>query len=215
MQQDLWKTRLKRVAWLRATVRQTRAQQQSVYNRLAALRTALWLVLSRNRNVRVGAGARLIGRPLFRGKGIVELGDRVTLSSSWKDYHLALNRPVKLDALLESSRIIIGDETILHGTSIFAVGRVEIGKRCMLAGNIIVLDCNYHPLTPELRHCALSLESEPVVLEDNVWVGINSILLPGASVGKNSVIGAGSVVTRPVPPDCVAAGNPARVIKEL
>ena len=54
-----------------------------------------------------------------------------------------------------------------------------------------------------------------VIIEDNVWIGGNAVILPGVRIGANSVIGAGSVVTRDIPADCVAAGNPCRVIREI
>jgi len=57
--------------------------------------------------------------------------------------------------------------------------------------------------------------ARPVRIEDNVWIGGGAILLPGVTVGRNSVVGAGSVVTRSIPADCVAVGNPCRVIKHL
>jgi acetyltransferase-like isoleucine patch superfamily enzyme len=58
-------------------------------------------------------------------------------------------------------------------------------------------------------------ESEPVVIEDNVWIGSKTIILPGVRIGNHAVIGAGSIVTKDIPPRCVAAGNPARVIRYL
>jgi len=212
---ELWKTYRPDTRWLRQAARWVRGRKEAIGERVEAVRTALWLYAFRRHLKEVGEGVRLIGRPLLRGRGRISLGDGVILSSGWEEYHLALHRPVKLDALLESSEIVVGAGSILHGTHIFAVGQVRIGRRCMLAGNTVMMDCNYHPLEPELRHVALSFDYEPVVLGDNVWIGLNTILLPGASVGENSVIGAGSVVTRPIPPDCVAAGNQARVIRRL
>ena len=58
-------------------------------------------------------------------------------------------------------------------------------------------------------------KSAPIVIEDDVWVGAHSIILKGVTIGARSIIGAGSVVTKNIPPDCVAAGNPCRVIKSL
>ena len=55
----------------------------------------------------------------------------------------------------------------------------------------------------------------PIKIEDNVWIGGGAIILPGVTIGRNSVIGAGSVVTRSIPADCVAVGNPCRVIKQI
>jgi galactoside O-acetyltransferase len=57
--------------------------------------------------------------------------------------------------------------------------------------------------------------SDPVVIEDNVWIGSKVVILPGVRIGSRAVIGAGSVVTKDIPPRCVAAGNPARVLRHL
>ena len=57
--------------------------------------------------------------------------------------------------------------------------------------------------------------AHPIKIEDGVWIGGGAILLPGVTIGRNSIIGAGSVVTRSIPPDCIAVGNPCRVIRKL
>ena len=71
-----------------------------------------------------------------------------------------------------------------------------------------------HPREPELRRSGLECGS-PIEIEENVWIGGGAILCPGVTVGKDSIVGAGSVVTREVPAGVVAAGNPCRVIREL
>jgi acetyltransferase-like isoleucine patch superfamily enzyme len=65
-----------------------------------------------------------------------------------------------------------------------------------------------------VRHMDLP-KSEPVIIEDHVWIGSKAIILPGVRIGSRSTIGAGSIVTRNIPPRCVAAGNPARVLRHL
>jgi maltose O-acetyltransferase len=65
-----------------------------------------------------------------------------------------------------------------------------------------------------IRHWELP-KSEPVIIEDHVWIGSKTVILPGVRIGSHAVIGAGSIVTKDVPPRCVAAGNPARVLRHL
>lgn len=91
-----------------------------------------------------------------------------------------------------------------------AVG-IEIGNSCMLAESVLITDSDWH----DHYHRIYPGKVAPVVLEDNVWVGDRVTICKGVRVGKNSIIGAASVVTRDVPANCIAAGNPARVISEL
>ena len=77
----------------------------------------------------------------------------------------------------------------------------------------ILIDSAFHQLDPDRRNEAP--EPAPVILEDNVWLAARVIVLPGVRIGKNSVVGAGSVVTRDIPPDVLAAGIPAKVIRPL
>jgi acetyltransferase-like isoleucine patch superfamily enzyme len=92
-------------------------------------------------------------------------------------------------------------------------GRLEIGNHVLFGPAVQVYTVN-HPLQPGPRSEDLELTA-PVRIEDNVWIGGSSVVVPGVTIGKNSVIGAGSVVTRDVPPNVVAVGNPCRVLKPL
>lgn len=71
-----------------------------------------------------------------------------------------------------------------------------------------------HPLDPERRK-ALEETARPIHIADNVWIGSGAIVLPGISIGENTVVGAGAVVTKDLPPNVVAVGNPARIIRHL
>lgn len=71
-----------------------------------------------------------------------------------------------------------------------------------------------HPTDPEIRIKELEFGS-PIIIEDNVWIGANAVILPGITVGKNSIVGAGAVVTKDVPENTIVAGNPAKVIREI
>lgn len=92
-------------------------------------------------------------------------------------------------------------------------GPITIGNDVMLAPNVVITTTG-HPIKPDLRrvHAQYSL---PVVIEDDVWVGAGAIILPGVTIGKNSVIGAGSVVTKDIPANSVALGTPCAVVREI
>ena len=108
----------------------------------------------------------------------------------------------------------IGEATLVNfGCSLVATELVRIGADCHIGPYTMMLDNDFHRVEPERR-----LErppSKPIIVEDNVWIGARSILMPGVTVGRDSCIGAGSVVTASVQPRTLAAGVPARPIREL
>lgn len=108
-------------------------------------------------------------------------------------------------ALLQiGDRSTIGDRTEIHVRK-----HVSIGQDVKISWDCVILDRNYHGIfgDPEIVR--------PVIIKDNVWIGCRSIILPGVTIHQNSIVGAGSVVTKDVPPNCIVAGNPARLIKSL
>lgn len=112
------------------------------------------------------------------------------------------------------SRIALGDHVYANtGLTVIDDTFVTIGSHVML-GPRVTISAASHPVDPELRRQAYQYDL-PVVLEENVWVGAGVTILPGVTIGKNSVIGAGSVVDRDIPPDVVAAGVPCRVLREI
>ena len=90
---------------------------------------------------------------------------------------------------------------------------IYVGDSCMFAPNVIIATAG-HPINPELRR-KVAQYNLPVHIGNNVWVGAGAIIMPGVTIGDNSVIGAGSVVTRDIPANVVAVGNPCRVMREI
>lgn len=108
--------------------------------------------------------------------------------------------------------ITIGDYCVISpGTRIRSAVGIEIGQDCMLAEGAFITDADWH----DLYHRIYPGKRERVKIGNNVWIGDNVTVCKGVTIGDNSVIGAASVVTKDVPPHAVAAGNPARVIREL
>ena len=92
-------------------------------------------------------------------------------------------------------------------------GNIDIGDNVMFAPNVTVITAT-HPVLPSLREKGLQFNVD-VKICPNVWIGAGAIIMPGITVGENSVVGAGSVVTKDVPPNTVVVGNPARVLREI
>lgn len=153
--------------------------------------------------IQIGAGAR------------VSIGDSSLINSMNRGYHVSMFAPVKLFADVPGAAITIGEHTRVHGCCLHAYSSITIGRRCLIAGNCQIFDGSGHDLSFNSVSNRIKTKgsSKPIVIEDDVWLGANCIILPGVRIGKGSVIGAGSVVTREIPPMVVAAGNPARLVK--
>jgi acetyltransferase-like isoleucine patch superfamily enzyme len=149
----------------------------------------------------------------------IRIGNNVHIvSSSPRATAASIFAPTKLRTHARSAKIIIEDDVGLNGTSIVARTRtVRIGKGTMIAANCAILDGDYHAFwPPENRIINPDFESDAdVTIGKNVWVGGRCVILKGVEIGDNSVIAAGSIVTRNIPPDTVAAGSPARVLHPL
>lgn len=123
----------------------------------------------------------------------------------------------------------VGDYTLLNGALLMAEESIEIGSHCLISWNVGIADSDFHPLEPALRRIdamAISpyskprperpaVSTKPVRIGDNVWIGMNAVILKGVTIGENSVIAAGAVVSKDVPANVVVAGNPAVIVKEL
>jgi acetyltransferase-like isoleucine patch superfamily enzyme len=123
----------------------------------------------------------------------------------------------------------VGDFTLLNGALVMTEEKIEIGSNCLISWNVGIADSDFHPLEPAQRLIdakALApffkdrpprpkLKTAPVKICDNVWIGMNAVILKGVTVGDNSVVAAGSVVTKSVEPNVVVAGNPAIVVKRF
>lgn len=125
-------------------------------------------------------------------------------------------------------RIRIGDFVYIGERSrIWSASSVTIGDRVLIAHQVEIHDNNSHPLDPEERHRhfvhiiesghpeSCDIPSAPIVIEEDAWIGFRSSVLKGVRIGARSVIAAGSLVLHDIPPDVLAAGRPARPIRQL
>jgi len=144
----------------------------------------------------------IFGGPVSIGDNVSLLGcaDKRTRLTVWSD-----KKNIK--------GIHIGDHVLISpGTRISAANSITIGDSCMLASNSYITDSDWHGIYDRSMP---PNEPSTVKLEENVWIGDSAIVCKGVTIGENAIIGAGSVVTCDIPPNVIAAGNPAKVIKEL
>jgi acetyltransferase-like isoleucine patch superfamily enzyme len=154
----------------------------------------------------VGAGARLQGRCVVRGGEGIRVGDHLTMLSDVMSCELSTH---------DGGRLEIGDRVFVNqGAAICAHRSVRIGSDCKIGHYALVLDCDFHELDHP-THDGGHGRPGPIVLEDGVWLGARVTVLKGVTIGRSSVIAAGSVVTHDVPPGVLAGGTPAEVLRPL
>jgi len=171
--------------------------------------------------ITIGRGVKCYGSiHIMRAPGSeIVIGNNVSIvSSSARCTAASIYAPTKLRTWSATAKIIIEDGVGLNGTSIAARSKtVRIGSGTMIAPNCVIADSDYHALWPpenRLHNPAFENDAD-VVIGKNVWVGMQTIILKGVTIGDNAIIGSGSVVTDNIPANVLAAGVPARVIKSL
>jgi acetyltransferase-like isoleucine patch superfamily enzyme len=138
---------------------------------------------------------------------------------------------VVIDGTLEcyhNGKLSIGEYSYIGRARIYSAANVTIGKGVLISDHVIIMDSDLHPISGKRRYEDLKqwhegvfpdvytgIPSKPVKIDDFVWVGANCVVLKGINIGEGAIIGAGSVVTKDVPPYTIVAGNPARIIREI
>jgi acetyltransferase-like isoleucine patch superfamily enzyme len=155
------------------------------------------------RSVSIGRNLKVSGTLSIKGAGRVRIGDNVQCGmrvTPWTHN--------------ENAEIIIGDNVFLNGTRFGCKKRIEIGDNCILA-DCRIMDSDFHSANPEHRNDPDYIKTAPVRIGNNVWITMNCVILRGVSIGDNCSITPNSVVTNNIPENCIAGGNPAKVIRLL
>jgi len=139
---------------------------------------------------------------------VVHGGGRITLGRRFR----VRGRSMRVEfGAVRGGELLVGDNVFINqGTLIVSEERIEIGPDTLISGHVTIMDTNSHELEEDA-----GVKSAPVLIGRNVWIGCNVVILPGAVIGDHSVIAAGAVVHGEIPPRSLAAGSPARVIREL
>jgi acetyltransferase-like isoleucine patch superfamily enzyme len=163
-------------------------------------------------------GWRIYGVPIIQkhSSSRMSFGPGLGLRSSVRSNPLAPNHPVVLTTWRKEARLEVGANFAMTGGTLCAVERIIIGNNVAVGANTIISDTDFHTLDWKQRRLESSGgRSAAVVIKDDVFIGMNCLVLKGVTIGQGSVVGAGSVVSVDVPPNVVVAGNPARIVREL
>lgn len=180
--------------------------QLSLYEKtstfIAQIKFILWGIV-------YGKGNRIIGKIIvFRTPDSeIQIGDHCIFNSSSKLNFRGINHPCILQTGTPHARIMIGNHVEMSGVSIVSNSSVTIGNHVLIGANCQIGDRDGH----SNRYKS---SPEPIIIEDGVWLGMNVTILKGVTIGARSIIGANSVVTKDIPANCVAVGNPCKVIKK-
>lgn len=120
--------------------------------------------------------------------------------------------------VLPGATLYIGDNTGMSQVSITCKEKIEIGSNCKIGAGVMMFDTNFHNTDWRIRRTPEDLKTAknaPIVIEDNCFIGTRSIICKGVSIGARSIIAAGSVVVSDILADCIAGGNPCRIIKYI
>ena len=200
---DLWGV------WVNRLVRKQQLCMEKAWSLYSRMKCSIW-------KIHLGKNCLFWGNMHFgrAPQSDIIVGDECRFrSASWSNM-VGINRPCILCTLRGGAKIKIGKRSGFSGTVISAAQSIEIGDDVLCGANVTITDTDWHHIDramegKENAPCA------PVVIGDNVWLGLNVTILKGVSIGKGSVIAPYSVVTKDIPEGVLAGGQPAKVIKKI
>lgn len=147
-------------------------------------------------------------RIVVRGKLSINGGGQITCGNDLLIRCDEIN-PVKIHVAPDAI-LTMGNQVFLNnGTNISCSNNIQIGTHVDIADECLIMDNDFHGVGEK------ETQSAPIIIEDDVWLASRVIILKGVRIGKGSIVGAGSVVTKSIPPNSFVAGNPAKVIRSL
>lgn len=146
----------------------------------------------------------------FRTSGSkIVIGTSCCFNSNSYTNHIGLNHRCIISTMSKHAYIQIGEKSGFSSTTINCFKKIIIGNNVRVGANCIIMDGDFHlddPRTPTPK---------PIFIGDNVWLGAGVVVMKGVEIGENAIIGTNSVVTRSVPANCIAAGSPCKIIKQI
>jgi maltose O-acetyltransferase len=166
-----------------------------------------------HRVLEIGSGTRCNVPIRSDGQGSLLIGAENVFGWRWAPR--VGDGEILLQPRSRESEIFIGNRnTFSNNVSIVAMGRIVVGDDCLFGDQVALYDCDFHEIDPLNRNRS-SGPVLPVTIGTNVWLGSRAMILKGVTIGDNSVVAAMSVVSQSIPDNCLAAGNPARIIRRI
>lgn len=161
--------------------------------------------------VKLGKSAEFKGYAVFRTlpESQIVIGDHAVFNSSHRSNLIGIYSPCMFSTIKRGAKITIGNHCGFSGTVIGSAVCVTLGNNVRCGANTLITDTDWHAGDKRIG------EDAPVTIHDNVWLGYGVKVLKGVTIGENSLIGAGSIVTQDIPANVVAAGIPCKVIRQL
>lgn len=173
------------------------------------LSTAICRVKAKLWNVSLGKCSSFSGVTIFRRYpgSIISIGKGCVFNSSMHSNQIGIFSQCMISTLNSDACIVIGDNCGFSGTVISSATSITIGNNVRCGANTLITDTDFHTDDPRAG------KNSPVVIEDNVWLGYGVKILKGVRIGNGAMVGAGSIVTKDIPANTIAAGIPCKIIK--
>lgn len=168
------------------------------------------------KGAKIGKNFNVLGSVSIVGPGKISVGDDFCMTNGCEINPISSNLNGAFYTDSPDATITIGNNVGMSSTRMWIHDSLTIGNNVKFGGGVLLIDTDCHPLDYTIRRTSNEgTISSPIIIEDDVWVGAQSIILKGVTIGARSIIGAGSVVTKNIPADCIAAGNPCKVIRMI
>jgi acetyltransferase-like isoleucine patch superfamily enzyme len=180
--------------------------------------TPIVRVLFLTNKIRWGEEWKFYGVPIVQKhrKSEIHFGKNLQLRSTTRSNPLGANHRVILCTWKEGAILEIGAYFGMTGGSFVCAKFIKVGNRVTVGANTTIIDTDFHPINADERHThPQEATTAPIIIKDDVFIGMNCLILKGVTIGEGSVVGAGSVVANNVPAGVIVAGNPAVIIRNL
>lgn len=185
-------------------------------NTIGILSKLILILLCYSKDIKIGRKMNVYGVPSIRRFPLskIIIGNNCTINSYYNSTGIGVFKKSKITTVDRFSEIRIGNNVGLTGVTILAANKIVIEDNVIIGAHSTIMDTDRHSPIPGQRLTG-KVSSKPIIIKSGAWIGMNSTILKGVVIGENSIIGANSLVTKDIPDNVIAGGNPCKVIKKL